>query len=196
MTDEPKETRKTAEGHSLYGPSGVAVWSTPTVDAKRGLLYVTTGDNYSDPATATSDAVIALDLADGHVVWLKQITPGDAYNGACRIAGANCPANPGPDHDFGSSAVLIAGPGGRDVLLAGRSPASSLRSIRSSRARSCGRRASAKAARTEVCSGAWPRTARACTPRFPTLGARAKWVTLSIRAATFWIQNRAADSLH
>jgi len=120
MTDEPKETRRTADGHSLFGPSGVAVWSTPTVDAKRGLLYVTTGDNYSDPATATSDAVIALDLADGDIVWLKQITPGDAYNGACRIAGANCPDNPGPDHDFGSSAILVAGPGGGDVLLAGQ----------------------------------------------------------------------------
>jgi hypothetical protein len=38
------------------------VWSAPTVDTKRGLLYVATGDNYSVPATTTSDAVMALDL--------------------------------------------------------------------------------------------------------------------------------------
>ena len=120
MTDEPKATRKTATGGSLFGPSGAAIWATPTVDAKRGLLYVTTGDNYSDPATATSDAVVALDLSNGRIAWLKQITPGDAYNGACRTTGANCPENPGPDHDFGSSAILVARPGGKDVLLAGQ----------------------------------------------------------------------------
>jgi len=120
MTDEPKATRKTAAGGSLFGPSGAAIWATPTVDARRGLLYVTTGDNYSDPATATSDAVVALDLRNGRIAWLKQITPGDAYNGACRIAGANCPEKPGPDHDFGSSAILLTRPGGNDVLLAGQ----------------------------------------------------------------------------
>jgi len=62
MTPEPKETGKNARGISRFGPSGVGVWSAPTLDAKRGLLYVATGDNYSLPATETSDAVIALDM--------------------------------------------------------------------------------------------------------------------------------------
>ncbi|NND68825.1 MAG: PQQ-binding-like beta-propeller repeat protein, partial [Halioglobus sp.] len=34
-----------ADGANLYGPSGVSVWSTPTVDAERGLIYIGTGEN-------------------------------------------------------------------------------------------------------------------------------------------------------
>jgi hypothetical protein len=56
-------------GTPTFGPLGAGVWSTPTVDEGRGLLYVTTGDNYSHPATATSDAVVALELATGRIVW-------------------------------------------------------------------------------------------------------------------------------
>ena len=108
LTDAPRELGKNGTGAPLYGPSGVAVWSTPTIDAARGLLYVTTGDNYTEPVTATSDAVVALALTDGRVAWLKQITPGDAYNGSCnRDHRSNCPFESGPDFDFGSSAILL-----------------------------------------------------------------------------------------
>ena len=118
FTDVPRELGKNGTGAPLYGPSGVAVWSTPTVDAARGLLYVTTGDNYTEPATETSDAVIALALGDGHIVWNKQITAGDAYNGSCnREHRSNCPYEPGPDYDFGSSAILLRG---GERLLAGQ----------------------------------------------------------------------------
>jgi polyvinyl alcohol dehydrogenase (cytochrome) len=120
FTDEPREIGKNGRGAPLYGPSGAAVWSAPTVDAARGLLYVTTGDNYTEPATATSDAVLALALADGRIAWTKQITPGDAYNGSCqRDHRSNCPHEAGPDYDFGSSAILLRGAGG-DRLLAGQ----------------------------------------------------------------------------
>jgi polyvinyl alcohol dehydrogenase (cytochrome) len=118
FTDEPRELGKNGTGAPLYGPSGVAVWSTPTVDAARGLLYVTTGDNYTEPVTETSDAVVALALGNGRISWLKQITPGDAYNGSCnRDHRSNCPYEPGPDYDFGSSAILLRG---GERLLAGQ----------------------------------------------------------------------------
>jgi polyvinyl alcohol dehydrogenase (cytochrome) len=121
MTDVPKETGKNGRGAPLLGPSGAAIWATPTVDAGRGLLYVTTGDNYTEPVTTTSDAVIALAMADGRMAWIKQITPDDAYNGSCtRDHRSNCPYEPGPDYDFGSSAILVPGAAGRDVLLAGQ----------------------------------------------------------------------------
>ena len=108
MTDAPRELGKNGRNAPLYGPSGAAIWSTPTIDAARGLLYATTGDNYTEPATPTSDAVVALALADGRIVWLKQTTPGDAYNGSCtRDHRSNCPFEYGPDHDFGSSAILL-----------------------------------------------------------------------------------------
>ena len=116
MTAPPQETGKNAEGVPRFGPSGAGVWSTPTLDAKRGLLYVTTGDNYSQPATGTSDAVMALELASGRMVWSKQITTADVFNGTCRSEPEKC----GPDFDFGSSAILTTAPDGRELLLAGQ----------------------------------------------------------------------------
>ncbi len=120
MVDVPKENGKTDRGTLRLGPSGIGIWATPTLDAKRGRLYVTTGDNYSSPATPLSDAVVALDLRSGQVVWSQQVTKGDAYNSACGTGGANCPAEKGPDFDFGSPAILTAMPDGREVLIAGQ----------------------------------------------------------------------------
>jgi polyvinyl alcohol dehydrogenase (cytochrome) len=116
----PQRTGETAAGTLTFGPSGAGVWSTPTVDERRGLLYVTTGDNYSHPATATSDAVVALELATGRIVWSQQTTPNDVYNSSCGSRGANCPEDAGPDHDFGSSAMLVRAPNGAEILVAGQ----------------------------------------------------------------------------
>ena len=120
MTGAPHETGKNAKGTSQFGPSGVGIWSAPTIDAKRGLLYVTTGNDYSSPATLHSDAVIALNMADGRIVWSRQTTPGDAYNSSCGGDRVNCPSEAGPDFDFAASAILLSGAGGRDLLLAGQ----------------------------------------------------------------------------
>ena len=116
IPETPKQTEKGGIGTiGSWGPSGGSVWGSPTVDAKRGLLYVTPGDNFSTPATDMSDAVLALNLKSGRIVWSKQVTPGDIFSGAC--TGTKCP---GPDYDFGSSAILAKLPDGRDVLLAGQ----------------------------------------------------------------------------
>ena len=120
LVDQPKKTGMTATGTPTFGPSGAGVWSTPTVDRPRGLLYITSGDNYSHPSTATSDAVIALDIKTGKIVWTQQTTPKDVYNSSCGSKGANCPEDAGPDFDFGSSALLVRTAAGRDVLLAGQ----------------------------------------------------------------------------
>jgi len=120
IPDLPKQTGKTKRGTPQLGPSGAGIWSAPTMDEKRGVMYVTTGDNYSSPTTLMSDAVVALDLATGRIEWSKQTTPGDAYNSSCGTDKANCPGDDGPDYDFGSSAILAKLPDGRDVLLAGQ----------------------------------------------------------------------------
>jgi polyvinyl alcohol dehydrogenase (cytochrome) len=117
MAPEPKKTGINKAGAPQYGPSGPGIWSTPTIDFKRGLLYTTTGDNYSLPATATSDAVMALELKTGRIVWTRQTTAGDAWTNACGIEGPNCPDGNGPDSDYGSSAILVHGPS-RDILVA------------------------------------------------------------------------------
>jgi len=120
ISEVPKETGKTSIGTPRIGPSGAGVWAAPTLDLKRKLLYIATGDNYSAPATKTSDAVVALDLATGRMVWSKQLTEGDAYNSACGIKGTNCPEEDGPDFDFGSSAMLVKSAEGRELILAGQ----------------------------------------------------------------------------
>jgi len=118
--DAPQKTGTNTAGSAQWGPSGAPVWSAPTVDTKRGLLYVTTGDNYSVPATSTSDAVMALDLKTGRIVWTTQVLAEDAYTSACRTKGVNCPPTNGPDYDFGSSAILVSAPNGKEILVAGQ----------------------------------------------------------------------------
>jgi polyvinyl alcohol dehydrogenase (cytochrome) len=118
--DAPRKTGTNSAGAAQWGPSGAPIWSAPTVDAKRGVLYVSTGDNYSVPATSTSDAVMALDLKTGRIVWTAQVLANDAYTSACRNKGVNCPPPNGPDFDFGSSAILVHAPNGKEMLVAGQ----------------------------------------------------------------------------
>ena len=120
LVGEPKTTGKTKRGTEQRGPSGVAVWAAPTLDTKRGVLYLATGDNYSSPATALSDAIVALDIASGKVRWARQVTPNDAYNSSCGTDKQNCPEEDGPDYDFGASVIAAAMPDGRELLLAGQ----------------------------------------------------------------------------
>jgi polyvinyl alcohol dehydrogenase (cytochrome) len=120
MVDPPARTGTNSAGAPQYGPSGAGIWSTPTIDTKRGVMYVTTGDNYSFPDTSTSDAVMALNLATGKIEWVKQTFPKDVFTSACRNGGPNCPATQGPDFDFGSSALMLQGAGGKDVLVVGQ----------------------------------------------------------------------------
>ena len=52
IPDVAKQRAKTKQGAAAFGPSGVGVWTAPTLDPERDTMYVTTGDNYSDPATS------------------------------------------------------------------------------------------------------------------------------------------------
>jgi polyvinyl alcohol dehydrogenase (cytochrome) len=116
VIDPPKKTGVNKAGTPQFGPSGAGIWSAPTIDAKRGVIYVTTGDNYTEPTTKTSDAIIAMDLKTGKIVWTQQVLAGDFHSGgACPDDDSKC----GPDYDFGSSAILVH-PGGRDLLVAGQ----------------------------------------------------------------------------
>ncbi len=113
-----RPAKKSKAGEQTYGPSGAAVWSTPTFDPRRGAVYVATGDNYSHPAVVTSDAVLAFDAKTGRLLWSRQTTPGDAFNDACAVPGsANCPPPAGHDFDFGQPPMLVSLPGGRQELV-------------------------------------------------------------------------------
>jgi polyvinyl alcohol dehydrogenase (cytochrome) len=109
-------------GTLIVGPSGVPVWNTPTIDAKRRVLYVGTGNNYSPPATAASDSIVSFDLRSGDMTRLRQHTEDDIWNASCRRPDrepAVCPDADSPDVDFGSSPVLVQARDGRRMLIAG-----------------------------------------------------------------------------
>ncbi len=121
ILEAPKPTRKNPAGTQQFGPSGAAVWSTPTIDEQLGVLYLATGDNYSDPPSNTSDAILAMQLKSGELLWSKQLTENDAYNTACGSPQpGNCPEAKGPDYDFGQPPVLVNLGGGKRVLVIGQ----------------------------------------------------------------------------
>ena len=118
IEQQPGPIRKGPTGVQQYGPSGAAVWSSPTIDPQGAALYVATGDNYSDPPTNTSDAVLAMDLKTGKLLWSQQLTGGDTYNNSCSThTRVNCPSTAGPDADFGQPPILVGLDGGKRELV-------------------------------------------------------------------------------
>jgi polyvinyl alcohol dehydrogenase (cytochrome) len=114
--------QKNSVGTQIVGPSGVPVWNTPVIDPRRNALYFGTGNNYSPPATALSDSIIALELTSGKIKWRRQQTENDIWNGTCRRPdreAAACPDAESPDVDFSSSPVLVTPRGGQPMLITG-----------------------------------------------------------------------------
>ena len=122
VPDAAQPTGKTPAGTPTLGPSGIGIWGTPAVDLKRRRLYVMTGNNYSLPATPLSDALVAVDIDNGRILWSRQALPQDVYNSACSLSpkGPSCPEGSGPDYDFGAPAILVTTAAGRDLVLAGQ----------------------------------------------------------------------------
>jgi polyvinyl alcohol dehydrogenase (cytochrome) len=119
IPEVPKPTRKNSVGVQLMAPAGGAVWNSPTIDPAAHALYVGTGDAFTEPAAKNSDAVVALDLETGNILWSFQAVPNDAWMVGCvPVSTENCPKNLGVDYDFGSSPVLVTGSSGRRLLLA------------------------------------------------------------------------------
>ena len=121
ITEPPKPRGKSTTGAQLWGPAGAGVWSAPTIDTKRGSIYVATGNGYSDPPQLTSDAVLAFDLKTGKMKWASQVTPKDVWilgcGGNAPAPNPNCPESIGPDYDFAASPIVATLPGGRDLIV-------------------------------------------------------------------------------
>jgi polyvinyl alcohol dehydrogenase (cytochrome) len=105
VLEEPQPTRKNSAGVQLFGPAGAAIASSPTLDTKRNVLYVATGGSATGLEQSLTDAVVAFDLADGKLRWVKQLSRPDA--GA---AGSG----------FASAPVLRTLATGNQVLLVGQ----------------------------------------------------------------------------
>ncbi len=108
------------------GYSGGAVWSDPAVNLLTNTIYVGTGNNYTAPDAAVAceqlalanntsdadctapndyfDALVALNLRTGAVLWGAKVEGWDATNVACVVPPGTtwCPSPASPDFDFGS----------------------------------------------------------------------------------------------
>ncbi len=118
VTEEPKVMGTRADGGLSLGPSGGAIWSAPTIDVKRGLIYAGVGNTYSGESQPATDAIAAFDLETGRMRWARQLTPGDVYG--CRSGEPNCGDTQGPDYDFGASPALTTLASGRELLVVGQ----------------------------------------------------------------------------
>jgi polyvinyl alcohol dehydrogenase (cytochrome) len=119
VPDPATPYKKSATGTQLWGPAGAAIWSAPTIDTKKKVIYAGTGNSYTDVETHTTDAILAFDLERGSLLWSSQVTPKDNFTMGC-MRGVNCPEERGPDFDFGSSPILRELPGGKRVLVCGQ----------------------------------------------------------------------------
>ncbi len=99
---EPRPLQS-ASGSQRFGPAGVPVMASPTIDTVRGLLYIATGSSFTPIDQPLADAVVAFDLADGKLRWSRQ----PAAQGA------------GPAEFFGSP-ILRTLASGKQVILAGQ----------------------------------------------------------------------------
>lgn len=88
ITEEPS-LRTSAAGTDFMGPSGAGVWGPVTVDPKRRAIYVSTGNTFSAPDVGRSDAVMAMDMDSGKILWVKQAMHGDVWH-------TGCPQGPSP----------------------------------------------------------------------------------------------------
>jgi polyvinyl alcohol dehydrogenase (cytochrome) len=125
------------------GYTGGAIWSsTPAIDPKRGVVYITTGNNYTMPNDVAEyqesgkrnclpiddhiDSFLALDLKTGAIKWATRVTPFDTWNGNCFVnepGSGTCPEPRGGDLDFGQGAMLYTATvngEARDLLAAGQ----------------------------------------------------------------------------
>ncbi len=121
ITEPLQPLRQNSSGVMMQGPAGAPVWAAPTADARRGLLYIVTGDSYTDAPAANTDSIVALDMKSGALRWRTQATADDNFIQGCfsnAPRGANCPKKVGPDFDFGASPILFGKPGSPQVLLA------------------------------------------------------------------------------
>jgi polyvinyl alcohol dehydrogenase (cytochrome) len=105
VLEEPKPTRKNSAGVQEFEPAGAAIFSSPTIDPQRNVLYVTTGGSL--PGTEQSsltNAVAAFDLSDGKLRWVKQLSvPGEVASSG-----------------FLSAAILRTLGTGNQIILAGQ----------------------------------------------------------------------------
>jgi polyvinyl alcohol dehydrogenase (cytochrome) len=104
VLEEPQPTRKSSSGAQEFAPAGAAIYSAPTIDPKRNVLYVATGASTTSLEQSLTDAVAAFNLSDGKLRWVKQLSRTGEL----------------PMSSFMAAPVLRTLAAGNDVILAGQ----------------------------------------------------------------------------
>jgi len=123
--EPPKRIKKNSAGTQLYGPSGLSVWDSPTIDEKLHAVYFGTGEAAVGPVPKTSDAIVALDIDSGKLLWSYQTQENDEFLVGCGgrtgdpSSTGNCPQPNGPDYDIGNSPILKTLGNGQRLVIAG-----------------------------------------------------------------------------
>ena len=85
------------------------------------MLYVTTGDNYSEPGTAPATRSWRWISKTGKILWIAADDGERCLQRRLPHAGpTNCPDVNGPDFDFAASPILVTLPNGKRALVAGQ----------------------------------------------------------------------------
>ncbi len=124
LPDKPI-ARKTTDGRNFIGPSGVGVWGPLAIDPKRNALYLGTGNTFSEPDVGRGDAIMALDITTGKILWVQQDEPDDVWHTGCGH-NAGTPPNLPP---LSTTALTAQGdppppPGGTTARVRPQMPAS------------------------------------------------------------------------
>ncbi len=124
IAERPHPTHQNSRGVQQWAPAGAPVWNTPTVDTRRRVIYVGTGDASTYPAPPTTDAVLALEMDTGKVRWTHQIYKDDSFIVGCEDEQRteNCPKTVGPDWDIPMSVMLGNLAGGKSLLVFATKP--------------------------------------------------------------------------
>ena len=121
IPESPSPRGRSEQGVQLFGPAGAGIWGAPTIDQDRGVLYVGTGNGYADPPQPTTDAILAIQLTDGAIRWIRQTLPNDNWLWQCEaqsnLNNPNCPTEQGPDFDFSAAPLIATLSSGKQLLV-------------------------------------------------------------------------------
>ncbi len=82
IAEPPKVVGTNSLGKKLMASAGAGIWVTPALDLKRRALYFGTGNAFSG-TPETANAVMAVNMDTGRVLWSMQALPLDVWHNGC-----------------------------------------------------------------------------------------------------------------
>jgi polyvinyl alcohol dehydrogenase (cytochrome) len=128
IAEEPVVVGKNSRGKDMMAPAGGGIWVTPILDLRRRALYFGTGNAFAG-ITKTTNAVMAVNMDTGKVLWSMQALPGDVWHNGCVQNIPGRVAGPGRGGAGGRGAGPVPGPPGAPPPGGGRGGGAGARGI-------------------------------------------------------------------